>query len=80
MLRIKYVARLDKNRAKAQDPVIIKHWFNLFWTIRLHYNIKDKNILNMDEKGVMLGIISKIKVIVLRHEKKQYMTKPRNRE
>jgi hypothetical protein len=28
----------------------------------------------------MLGIISKTKVIVSRHKKKQYITKPRNRE
>jgi hypothetical protein len=80
VLKTKYVAGLDKNRAKAQDPMIINHWFDLFKTTRSKYNVKDENISNMDEKGVMLGIISKTKVIVSRHEKKQYMTEPGNRE
>jgi hypothetical protein len=38
------------------------------------------NVSNMDKKGIMLSIISKTKVIVLRHKKKQYMTKLKNRE
>jgi len=81
VLKTKFVAGLDKARAKAQDPTIIKHWFELYRTIRLKYNItNDENVSNMDEKGVLLGIIGKVKVIILRHEKKQYMTEPRNRE
>jgi hypothetical protein len=34
----------------------------------------------MDEKVVMLGIIGKVKVIISRHEKKQYITEPGNRQ
>jgi hypothetical protein len=34
----------------------------------------------MDEKGIMLGLIGKTGVIVSKHEKKQYITEPRNRE
>jgi hypothetical protein len=81
VLKTKYVAGLDKARAKAQDPVIIQDWFKLYRAIRLRYNItNDEYVFNMDEKGVMLGIIGKVKVIISRHEKKQYMTEPGNRE
>jgi DDE superfamily endonuclease. len=37
-------------------------------------------LLNIDEKGIMLGLISKVKVIVSKYEKKVYMTQPGNRE
>jgi hypothetical protein len=29
-LKSKYIGGLDKNRFSAQDPIIIKDWFNLF--------------------------------------------------
>ena len=34
----------------------------------------------MDEKGVMMGYIGKVRVIVSKHDKKIYMTQPGNRE
>jgi hypothetical protein len=34
----------------------------------------------MDEKGVMMGYIGKVKVIVSKYDKKIYMTQPGNRE
>ena len=34
----------------------------------------------MDEKGFMLGVISKVKVMISRSEKKQYMMQCGNRE
>jgi len=34
----------------------------------------------MDEKGVMMGYIGKVKVIVSKYDKKAYMTQPGNRE
>ena len=34
----------------------------------------------MDEKGVMMGLIGKVRVIVSKYDKKIYMTQPGNRE
>jgi hypothetical protein len=34
----------------------------------------------MDEKGIMMGFIGKVRVIVSKHDKKIYMTQPGNRE
>ncbi len=30
ILKMKYISGLDKDRATAQDPIIIAHWFGLF--------------------------------------------------
>jgi hypothetical protein len=79
-LKAKYVAGLDKQRAKAQDPEIFADWFQLYKTTIEKYHIKKQNRHNMDEKGVMIGFISKVKVIISKYEKKIYMVQPRNRE
>jgi hypothetical protein len=79
-LRSKFVAGLDKERADAQDPEIFHHWFELYRTTVRKYNIKLRNCYNMDEKGVMMGYIGKVKVIISKQEKKIYMTQPGNRE
>jgi len=34
----------------------------------------------MDKKGVIIGYIGKVKVIVSKYDKKAYMTQPGNRE
>jgi len=34
----------------------------------------------MDEKGIMMGYIGKVKVIVSKYDKKVYMIQPENRE
>jgi hypothetical protein len=79
-LRAKFVASLDKEQAAAQDPKIFLHWFQLYKSIVKQFNIKPKNRHNMDEKGVMLGYIGKVKVVCSKYDKKVYMTQPSNRE
>jgi hypothetical protein len=74
------VAALDKERFKAQDLEIFSHWFKLYRTTIQEFDIKPKNRHNIDEKGVMIGYIGKVKVIILKHDKKIYMTQPRSRE
>ena len=75
-----YTPPLDKERAMAEDPRIIAHWFDLFVQLKKQYNIEDCDTYNMDEKGFLQGIIPKLKVMIGRHEKKAYMTQPGNRE
>jgi hypothetical protein len=79
-LKSKFVAGLDKERAEAQDPDIFKDWYELYKTTCQKYRIKQRNRYNMDEKGVMMGFISKVKVIVSKYDKKVYMIQPGNRE
>ena len=64
----------------AQDPEILSDWFKLFQQTKQKYAIADEDIYNMDEKGFMQGVVGKVKVMISRHEKRQYMTQPGNRE
>jgi hypothetical protein len=80
MLKSKFVSGLDKERALAQDPSILMAWFELFKSTILKYDIHLDDIYNMDEKGVMMGDIGKVKVIISRDERQHYMTQCGNRE
>ena len=44
--------------------------FELYRTTVQKYSIKPRNRYNMDEKGVMMGFIGKVKVITLKYNKK----------
>ena len=79
-IKTKYVPPLDEERAAAQDPEILSDWFHLFRKTLDECEVLDEDIYNMDEKGFMLGVIGKVKVMISRHEKKQYMTQYGNRE
>jgi hypothetical protein len=65
---------LDKERALAQDRDIIADWFDLYLATKIKYGIEDEDTYNMDEKGYMMGVIGKLRVVVSRHEQKPYMT------
>ena len=58
------------NWAMAQEPEILRGWFELFESIKRQYQIQDEDIYNMDEKGFMQGFIAKLRVIISKHEKK----------
>jgi hypothetical protein len=58
----------------AQEYDILKHWFDLFTFQKLKYNIYPDDIYNIDEKGCMLRVIRKPRVIVGRSERKLDMT------
>lgn len=64
----------------AQHPVILKEWFELFQRYRLLFDVKNDNIYNMDEKGFLQGVISKLRVIINKCEANQLITQPDNRE
>src|SRR5450432_953245 len=79
-LKKKFVVGLDKERSLAQNPDIISNWFQLFHDVVKEYDIDSNDIYNMDEKGIMMGVIKKVKVLVSKYEKKNYMTQDGSRE
>ena len=79
-LKMKFVTGLDKERANAEDPAIVADWFKLFERTITTYNVHIDDIYNMDEKGCMMGVIGKCKVIVSQHKRKQYITQCGSRE
>jgi hypothetical protein len=44
------------------------------------YNIDSNDIYNIDEKGILMGVIKKVKVLISKHEKKNYMIYDGSRE
>jgi len=79
-LKSKFVSALDKECAEAQDQDIFRHWFELYKTTVEKYSIQPYNRYNIDKKGIMMGLIRKVRVIVSKYDKKIYMTQSENRE
>ena len=76
-----YIPPLDKERAMAQDPKVSSGWFDLYLRIKTEYEVDERDIYNMDEKGFMQGVIAKLRVMISKHDqKKAYMTQCGNRE
>src|SRR5450432_2071316 len=73
-LRKRFVKGIEKERAFAEDPEIIRDWFNLYQHYKTTYNVHDDDTYNMDEKGVLMGDIGKVKVIVSADERKKAIT------
>jgi hypothetical protein len=79
-LKTKFVSGLDKQRALAQDSAIFTAWFHLLQSTILQYDIHLDDIYNMDEKGIMMGSVGKIKVVVSRDELQNYIVQDGSRE
>jgi len=55
--------RFDYQRAKGEDPVAIRAWFDLVRDIILRHGIAQEDIYNFDETGFQMGAISTEMVI-----------------
>lgn len=80
-IKTAYIPPLDKERAMAQDPTILSGWFDLYLQLKTEFEVDERDIYNMDEKGFMQGVIAKLRVMIPKYEKKKaYMTQCGNRE
>jgi hypothetical protein len=80
ILKSKFVSGLEKDRVAAENPAIIKHWFDLVKQQIEDNAVEKEDIYNMDEKGTMMGASEKVKIIISKYEKRQYMTTSGSRE
>ncbi|KAJ7244217.1 hypothetical protein C8J57DRAFT_950974, partial [Mycena rebaudengoi] len=60
---------LEECRARALSRPVVHEYFTLLTETIDAYDIQPKNIWNMDEKGVQLGVGDKIRVLVDRDQK-----------
>ena len=74
ILKSKFITGLEKDCVATEDPDIIKIWFELMNYHITKNAVQKKNIHNMDEKNVMMGATEKVKIIIPKNEKRQYMT------
>jgi hypothetical protein len=62
-LRTRFQRKYDYQRAKCEDPEIIRGCFELVHNTIAKYGINDADIYNFDETGFMIGIISTAMVV-----------------
>jgi hypothetical protein len=56
-LKTRIFRRYDYQRAKCEDPTVIRGWFRLVQNTIAKYSIRSDDMWNFDETGFMMGII-----------------------
>jgi hypothetical protein len=80
-LKCKYNRKYDYQRAKCEDPALIRPWFQLVRNTIEKYGILDADIYNFDETGFQMGIILTAKVITgAERSNRPVSVQPSNRE
>jgi hypothetical protein len=62
-LRSKYNRKYDYQRAKCEDPELIRAWFQRVQRTKAEYGILDDDTYNFDETGFQMGVITTAKVV-----------------
>ena len=70
-LRAKIASRIEGIRVAATEQTTLEDYFTKLADILQKYHIPPHNIYNLDEKGFMMGVAARSKVIVRRHSKIQ---------
>jgi hypothetical protein len=63
-LRTRFQRKYDYQRAKCEDPEVIRGWFKLIRNTIVKYGINDTDIYNFDETGFIMGVILTAIVII----------------
>ena len=80
-LKTSYSRRYNYQRAKCEDPKVIKEWFDLVQITMMQYGIAYEDIYNFDETGYAMGLTATAKVVT-RAEMygRRQVVQPGNRE
>ncbi|KAM5529720.1 transposase [Fusarium oxysporum f. sp. phaseoli] len=80
-LKTRFFHKYDYQRAKCEDPTIIRDWFRLVENTIAKYGISLADIYNFDETGFMMGVIASGMVITgVERRGKAKSVQPGNRE
>ncbi|KAJ3453284.1 hypothetical protein MRS44_017531 [Fusarium solani] len=80
-LKTRFLRKYDYQRAKCEDPTIIRDWFRLVENIIAKYGINLADIYNFDETGFMMGLIASGMVVTGAERRgKAKSVQPGNRE
>ena len=80
-LRTRFQRKYDYQRAKCEDPEVIRSWFELLRNTIAKYSIYEADIYNFDETGFMMGVISTAMVVTISDGRaKAKKVQPSNRE
>ncbi|KAF4470852.1 hypothetical protein FALBO_2237 [Fusarium albosuccineum] len=80
-LKTRLFRKYDYQRAKCEDPTIIRDWFRLVQNTIAKYGIRSDDIWNFDETGFMMGLIMAGMVVTgSEREGRPKSVQPGNRE
>jgi len=79
-IKSKFIGPKDYKRFLAEDYDSFEHWFQLYKREKTVNSVADCDVWNLDEKGVMLGVTGKARVIISKHDKNPHTTHSGNRE
>ena len=65
-LKSTFSRKLDQARYLASSQATIEHWFQLYTHTIEKHGIATGDVYNMDEKGIMHGVIASSKIIIPR--------------
>jgi hypothetical protein len=78
---MRFNRQYDYQRAKCEDPEIIRGWFALVRNTIAKYGIQEADIYNFDETGFQMGVISTVMVVTSSEQRGRAKSKqPGNRE
>jgi hypothetical protein len=72
--------KLEAPRATAASPEQIRAFLELFERTRQRLGIQIRDIYNMDETGIALGVYTNTQVLASSSKKKAYIKSPEDRE
>lgn len=80
-LSTRFSRRYNYERAKCEDPKVIREWFDCVQHTILQYGIDPDDIYNFDETGFAMGLIATAKVITrAEYYGRRSLLQPGNRE
>ncbi|RYC80031.1 hypothetical protein BFJ63_vAg17088 [Fusarium oxysporum f. sp. narcissi] len=80
-LKTRFFRKYDYQRAKCEDPTVIRNWFRLVANVIAKYGIRSDDIWNFDETGFLMGMIASGMVVTgSERRSKPKLVQPGNRE
>ena len=79
-LQSRYNRRYNYQRAKYEDPEVMRAWFLLVQNIIAKYRIIDEDIYNFDETGFQIEVIATTKIVTVAKKARTDAIQPGNRE
>jgi hypothetical protein len=80
-LKSKFSRKYDYQRAKNEDPQVIREWFQRVQRTIQEFGILEQDIYNCDETGFQIGVLSTAKVVTRAETRgRPTLTQPGNRE
>ena len=81
LLSSRFSKRYNYERAKCEDPEVIKGWFDLVQKTILQFRIDPDDVYNFDKTGFAIGLIATARVITRsEYYGRRALLQPRNRE